>query len=294
MIGQKPRGSSFEKIAFFFRNLSFVEFIQWRIAGLLKVRNKRKIYTYKFLDERFNNRDKLTTKHGFFKVAVKVNGDKDVYLRKFTSDVQVFQQIFLEKEFERVVHLFTTRNFKPTYILDGGANIGLSTLYLHSFYPAAEFVLVEPNDNNYKLLRKNMVVNKLDIASFNVALWHEETNLSIVSNELGDEWGFSVGYNNGSNQVHIKGVTIQSILQQLNWPYIDYLKLDIEGAEEELFKSKQSCDDILKNTNAISIEAHSQKFKEEFKKLLSDEYKFQVYEFGELLVGMKESLSYRS
>lgn len=289
MFNQRPVYGKFRKALFFFTHLSVFEFIQWRVAGLLKNKNKRKIYTYKFLEERFNDTSNIVSTNTYYKVEVKINESvKNVWLRKFSSDVQVYQQMFIEKEFDPIIKLFAERNFKPVYVLDGGANIGLSTIYLHSFYPTTKFALVEPNESNFNLLQKNVTENDLNVQLFNVALWYEADNLSIVNNEPGDEWGFSVGKKVGNNQLHIKGVTIQSILKELDWPRIDYLKLDIEGAEEEVFKTMERFDGFLKNTNAISIEAHSEQFKKEFKVLLARDYQFVVYEFGELLIGIKE------
>jgi len=291
MFSQRPAYGKFRKALFFFKHLSVFEFIQWRVAGFLKIKNKRNIYTYKFLEERFQDTSNIVSTNTYYKVEVKINESvKNVWLRKFSSDVQVYQQMFIEKEFDPIIKLFAERNFKPVYVLDGGANIGLSTIYLQTFYPTTKFALVEPNESNVNLLQKNVSENKLNVKLFNVALWYEAASLSILNDEPGDEWGFSVGKKVGNNQLHIKGVTLQSILNELDWPRIDYLKLDIEGAEEEVFKTKERFDGFLKKTNAISIEAHSKQFKKEFKVLLARDYQFVVYEFGELLIGIKEVL----
>src|SRR5258708_8147332 len=47
------------------------------------------------------------------------------------------------------------------YIIDAGAHIGLTTLYLHSLYPQATFLCVEPNPENLLLLRKNLAENNV-------------------------------------------------------------------------------------------------------------------------------------
>ena len=72
-----------------------------------------------------------------------------VYLRNCPSDTQIFTQIFLREELKIDLKL------PPKTIIDGGANIGLATLYLKNNYPDATIYSIEPDHSNFKILQKN-------------------------------------------------------------------------------------------------------------------------------------------
>ena len=66
-----------------------------------------------------------------------------VYARAGTSDHQVFDQIFIEREYRCLDGL---KN--PQFILDCGANVGYSSAYFLSRFPDSFVVAVEPDALN--------------------------------------------------------------------------------------------------------------------------------------------------
>lgn len=279
------------KVIFFYRQFSFPEFIRFLISRFSGKQSQKEKDTYKFYEERFKDHSSVRKADGFISIYSDVNNLNTKYLlRRFSSDVLVYTQVNLKHEFEPVIELFRQHQFTPEFIIDGGANIGLTTLYLKRFYPNASVLAVEPNPANFSVLKKNIESNELtNCALLQCGLWSENAYLEGAHELPGDEWGFSVKKQETLTGVGIDGRTILSILSEHGWSRIDYLKLDIEGAEEEIFKNPETYDSFMKVTRAISIEPHSARFKNEFKKLLS-QYEFTTYEFGELVFGLKMDL----
>ncbi|NJO02692.1 MAG: FkbM family methyltransferase [Bacteroidia bacterium] len=73
---------------------------------------------------------------------------------------------------DRQIYRFTARQPKP-YIIDGGANIGLSVLYFKQLYPQAHVVAFEPDPSLFEILQNN--IHSFDLQEVTLvrkALWH--------------------------------------------------------------------------------------------------------------------------
>lgn len=170
-------------------------------------------------------------------------------LRPNTSDIPNFYQIFIGNEYD------LNLPFEPKSIIDGGANIGLATIYLKSKFPDAKVICVEPDEDNFQALTNN-VKDLKDITLLKGGLWHTKTELSISDKYDSGKWGMIVEEAKGgnSNETLTETFTIDEIMKTAGLQQIDLLKLDIETAERELFsKSYQSW---LPKTKAIVIELH--------------------------------------
>ncbi|MGH7056697.1 MAG: FkbM family methyltransferase, partial [Acetobacteraceae bacterium] len=89
----------------------------------------------------------------------------DVSLRRNTSDLATFEQVFANNAFNLrrsarwhdILALYDglVRQGTPL-ILDLGANVGLVSLYFAKNWPGARIVAVEPETQNYCLMRDNL------------------------------------------------------------------------------------------------------------------------------------------
>jgi FkbM family methyltransferase len=194
--------------------------------------------------------------HGKNVIKISFNENKFpyVYLRLGTSDVIVFNAIFYGKEYE-----FSVKEY-PKIIVDAGANIGLSTIYFANKYPDAKIIAIEPEENNYKFLVKN-TENYANVVRIKAALWDKIDEIDLVNTGLGN-WGFMVSSNNNYNQLktrikqnlHLtKTITIGKIISDYSIEKIDILKMDIEGAEKEVFSNAA---EWIGNVKAIIVELH--------------------------------------
>ena len=181
-----------------------------------------------------------------------------VSLRMNTSDIPTFLQVFARAEYD--IEFIQV----PEYIVDLGANIGLAAAYFTGRFPEAKIICVEPNNENFKILLQN-TNGYSNVITLCAAVWHESGNLEIVeSDDAGKPlgfWGtqtraFSV---EGSASITLNGnivpaMTVPEIMKAANFPRIDLLKVDIEGAELELFTGDTS--EWLPLIGQLVIETH--------------------------------------
>lgn len=138
-------------------------------------------------------------------------------------------------------------------VIDAGAHIGLATLYLaEHYFPKAQFCLIEPSEKNRVLLRHNMTEERLPVQIVEgVVSAHSGT---AFLNESGI--GYNVRIARGEEAERSTAVPAQSIsflMQQNGWTYIDFIKMDVEGAEQFILTENN---DWLQHTRAILLEIH--------------------------------------
>jgi FkbM family methyltransferase len=152
------------------------------------------------------------------------------------------QEIFVDDIYK--IHF----NTSSPYIIDCGANIGLSVIYLKTQYPQARIIAFEPDPVNFKFLEKNIRSSKFtDVELRNEAIWKDNSTLEFVSDgTLGSKL---VADADNSNIIKVKATRLKDLLDQK----VDFLKMDIEGAEYEVLKD---CGKSLKNIDHLFIEFH--------------------------------------
>jgi FkbM family methyltransferase len=167
-----------------------------------------------------------------------------VYLRSGTSDINTFIHIFYNEIYS------IKERINPEVIIDCGANTGLASLYFKRRFANAQIIAIEPENSNFEVLIKNTCYYK-GIKCFKKAVWNKKTSVEIYDPGIG-HWGFITRESKQSNAVET--ITIDELMVQENLNRIDILKIDIEGAEKELFES--NFDNWLGKTNIILIELH--------------------------------------
>jgi len=116
------------------------------------------------------------------------------------------------------------------YILDCGAHIGLSVIFLKSICPSAHIVCFEPDNKNFSLLQKNIASHQLqNVEIRNEAVWNENTSLHFIAE---GNMGSKIGEKSNSNTVTVQATRLKDFLNKK----VDFLKLDIEGAEYKVLK----------------------------------------------------------
>jgi len=170
---------------------------------------------------------------------------KDFFLRGNSVDFPVFNGIFVRKEYDFEI------DFIPEFIVDAGAFIGASSVWFSRRYPDARIVAVEPEETNFALLEKN-TGQYSNIEPVRAALYGEDTNLRI-SDPSAEKYAFRVEMADDDGN-SLPGYTVETLMARFGFPRIDILKMDIEGAEYELFK--QGNTDWLRNVRVLVIELH--------------------------------------
>ncbi|MCF8044280.1 MAG: FkbM family methyltransferase [Desulfarculaceae bacterium] len=173
--------------------------------------------------------------------------DTKIRLRSFSSDIDVFEQIFIDEDYRFDV------NFEPKTIVDAGANIGLSAIYFALAFPGADIMALEPESTNYELLETN-TEEFPHITPIKKGLWYKNSRLNITNPDEA-KFSFSLEENDKSPDA-VDGVTVDSLIQEHGLETIDILKIDIEGAEKEVFAEKPAW---LSRVKIIFIELHDSK-----------------------------------
>jgi FkbM family methyltransferase len=186
-----------------------------------------------------------------------------VFLRKNSSDIKVFRSVIMNEEYKVAAQKLLTDNKPEQVIVDAGGNIGLTTIYLHSFFPNARYFIIEPDEKNFIILKMNLDKNNITSATlFKNALWTSNEALQINNSfRDGKEWSLTVEKINGemdSDNSFIKGIILEEICSAGKIKEIDLLKIDIEGGERFLFKDAAFLKILDTTVRNLIIEIHDE------------------------------------
>lgn len=145
------------------------------------------------------------------------------------ADLMLFHEIFAGHPYK------TQPALVPEYIIDLGANIGISTLYLHTCYPKAKIVAVEANPG--LIVRLKETVRGLDtITVLPCAVAGTDGTVDFYIDEEHPLGSSLLAREGARKKVSINAHSLKSIQEKAEFPRIDLVKFDIEGAEWEVFK----------------------------------------------------------
>ncbi len=173
------------------------------------------------------------------------------FLRVPGSDIQTFTQVFFGQDYDFPVER------TPKVIVDAGANIGLASIYFSNRFPDAKIIAIEPEESNLEIIRKN-ISQYGNITLVCGALWHKNSRINLVDPGRG-KWGFMTQTQEDEGQGHgevvheVQGMTVDTIMKEHGINHIDILKIDIEGAELEVFRDSSSWIDKV---DALIVELH--------------------------------------
>jgi FkbM family methyltransferase len=140
----------------------------------------------------------------------------------------------------------------PQFIIDGGANIGIASLFFLNRYPTARVVAVEPHPETFQICCKNLTPYGKRAILVQGAIWKDSGRL-VMDVERGEEWAFRVRSGDTGQSGSVEAFTVPSLIARCDGK-VDLLKLDIEGSEKELFGP--GAQDWLPAIRNIVIELH--------------------------------------
>lgn len=189
------------------------------------------------------------------------------------ADWQIFNEVILKRSY---MGFYNDKSLKLN-ILDLGGNIGLAAISFLSEFPNCTVISIEPEEANFNILLQNVAAYKERSIAIKAAVSSASRELYVYDSFTG-----SHGFRTSEIPIEeamsvVRGVTINEIIEENKWDRIDILKIDIEGAEFELF-SKNT--EWLNKVKLLIIETHD-KFglaatKRVFKTLDSFEYTVKV------------------
>ena len=171
-----------------------------------------------------------------------------VFIRPGTTDVEVMQQVLLDNEYD--FKLPAT----PKVIVDAGTNIGMAAVYFATVFPEATIFAIEPDRSNYELTVKN-TQGYPRVKALHAALWNTEGQINLLDVH-GGHCGFRTSDDSAGpfhSVAKTPAITVDSLMRDHAIEKIDLLKLDIEGAEREVFNASANW---ISKVQMIMVELH--------------------------------------
>ncbi len=158
----------------------------------------------------------------------------------------IYHELFIDG-----IYKFRTDKTDPV-IIDIGANIGLSILYFKKLFPNSKITGYEADPYIFTFLKKNLENNGVrDVVLENKAIWIDNVQLDFLS-EKADGGRVTEATKNSNATVKVEAVNIVDVLN--SYSEIDFLKIDIEGAEHQVIPK---CNGLLGKVKHIFVEYHS-------------------------------------
>jgi FkbM family methyltransferase len=158
--------------------------------------------------------------------------------------------------FEGGEYAFACNRGDP-FILDCGSHIGLSVAWFKQRFPGARIIAFEPDPETFQLLQTNVAINGFEgVELLNLAVatgrgtaaFYGEFGVAAPmasAHSLRRDWGTQ----RSDQSIQVKTVPLADYIDRP----VDYLKIDIEGAELEVMTSIQPC---LHLVQAVGLEFH--------------------------------------
>ncbi|MBE2248328.1 MAG: FkbM family methyltransferase [Myxococcus sp.] len=174
-----------------------------------------------------------------------------LWARPGTSDLDVFCQIFRDREYECLDGVVN-----PSLVIDCGANVGYASAYFLSRFPSARVISVEPDPDNFAALKINVRPFGDRCQLVNTGIWSSTTGLVMDETAWGDgrEWARTVRPAKPDEIPVMQATDIGALLTSSGHERISILKIDIEGAEGEVFSA--GAPDWLARVDNLVIELH--------------------------------------
>lgn len=127
-------------------------------------------------------------------------------------------------------------------MVDVGAHVGFFVLKSCRLQKQGVIIVIEPDPQNFKLLIRNIRLNGFrgKVVQINAALGKQDRKAKFYASDY-----FSAGsrlrYRKFAKRIDVKILRIDTLIDKLNIKRIDFLKMDAEGAELEIFEGANGC-----------------------------------------------------
>jgi len=180
------------------------------------------------------------------------NGDKIIHE---IESMIVLDEIYIDEIYEKYSKIKL-----GSVVVDCGATYGSFSIKAKRLH-AKKILAIEPDPFNLDILKTNMKINKI-------------RNITIVPVAISNKDEIKEGVFWGNRVEKVITKKLSTIIRENNLNHIDFLKMDIEGAELEALKSIRNI-----KVNYISLEYHGNDKKDSCKQILENmNFKVKVTE----------------
>lgn len=170
------------------------------------------------------------------------------------------------------VRELVTSGFAPRIIVDIGAHIGSFTALVSKYFPEAEIYSFEPLRHHYRLLVRNSPKRRG---------WPR--NLAVLGFYGGEE-GRDIYPGNEFERAYrsrqlSNAISVEQLFSKFKLPRIDFLKIDCEQSEVNIFRELDHLD-RLKDITVISGEWHFDTAKNELQSIVGKTHDVELVDEG--------------
>lgn len=195
------------------------------------------------------------------RVAYRVPGfDAPVQLRRTVSDHAIFWQCLVARQYDidrfphsqRLDEVYRTElaTGRSPVIVDCGANIGLSALFFAQRFPGARIVAVEPDAQNFEMLRANTMHLGDRVRCVRGGVWPVTMPLKIENPDAGSA-AFRVRPAQAGDDGTVDAYSIDDLCRHGGGGVLLAVKIDIEGSQASLFQANT---DWVAQAHLITLE----------------------------------------
>jgi FkbM family methyltransferase len=241
-------------------------------------------------------RDKFFVRHGLdfptftYKLLKKIGLDKVLLLLidmpkqgyKFFCRINRDDFLFMTNHENEIMEYFNPN--EGDTVVDVGAHIGLySLIAAKRVGPSGKVIAIEPDPENCKILKKNILLNQLsNVEALECAVYSTRGKLRLFLPEL--EQGRTI-FNTvmqdrartSTNFLEVEANTLDNILESINITEVNWIKIDVEGAELEVLKGAVNTLSSNKNITLV-VEIHGMEIYMEMIKYLKTRNLMIMYE----------------
>jgi FkbM family methyltransferase len=182
----------------------------------------------------------LSQKYGLGRSVIALpvpHSSSRVWGRLGTTDGYAYGEVFTLDSYDC--------RLSPRFVVDAGANVGYASVLFAERWPEAEIVALEPDASNFELLVRN-TRRYPRVRPLRAALWSNHTPLRVTGE---NKWALRV---REATESDFDTLTMADLVA-MSPGRIDLLKLDIEGAECDLFLNDPTCLDAV---HLLIVELH--------------------------------------
>lgn len=275
-----------EKIILVFQRI--VHQVKRRMNWILKLYSILGVGGYKYFILYFMHKHFYIKSLGKKAVRFKLYGKYPFYMRMFSRDLDFFNSIWIgsfvnnaclgEYDISCDASCFDS-------ILDLGANIGLFTILYALRYPDKKIVALEPEKENFELLKRNVKQFK-NVICLQSGVWYRDAYCKaypgrVLMERSGtySEGSYYIGECEMGEEGALYALSVQSLLKRYGLNNC-FIKMDIEGAESEIFE----CGDLdwLDACYMLVIETHEWLLDNQVDLLVAGKMAIRGYQLMEL------------
>jgi FkbM family methyltransferase len=181
------------------------------------------------------------------RLTIAYRGRRFSFWLRDPSELLALVDVFSEEQYR------TSDTDNLSTIVDLGANIGAASAWFHATNPSASIYGFEPDPDTFGRLAAT--VGRLPrVEVFPVAAAAHDGEATLYSLP-GKSWSSSLTWRPGAIAHRIEARRLDTLLDQLEIAHVDLLKVDIEGAEVDVFTTLSS--GVLERVDTIIGEFHA-------------------------------------